>query len=378
MIENKVVAMLLAGGQGSRLKALTSKIAKPAVPFGGKYRIIDFALSNSTNSGINDIGILTQYKPYLLNTHIGIGTAWDYDRNNGGLRVLPPFTSEDGGRWYTGTANAIYENIDFIDELDPEYVLILSGDHIYKMDYRQLLKAHKGKKADVTIAVMEVPWEEASRFGIVNVDENNKIVEFDEKPKNPKNNMASMGIYMFNWKELRKYLIKDNKNKESDNDFGKNILPMMLSEGKAMYAWAFDGYWKDVGTVRSYWEANMDLLDRNNTLNIYDQNWRIYTKSKNLPPHYLSQTSIVKNSLINEGCLVRGEVTNSILFSEVEIEKGAMVNNSVVLSSCTIKKGAEVNNAVILEGVTIKENEKIGEAGDGNIYLVTDKGYTIE
>lgn len=378
MIENKVVAMLLAGGQGSRLKALTRKVAKPAVPFGGKYRIIDFALSNSTNSGINDIGILTQYKPYLLNTHIGIGTAWDYDRNNGGLRVLPPFTSEDGGRWYTGTANAIYENIDFIDELDPEYVLILSGDHIYKMDYRQLLKAHKEKNADVSIAVMEVPWEEASRFGIVNVNEENRIIEFDEKPKKPKNNMASMGIYMFKWKELRKYLVKDNKDKESENDFGKNVLPMMLNEGKAMYAWSFDGYWKDVGTVRSYWEANMDLLDRNNTLNIYDHKWRIYTKSKNLPPHYLGRSSIVRNSLINEGCLVKGEVTNSILFSEVDVEKGAKINNSVVLSNCTIMKGAEVNNAVILEGVTIKENEKIGEPGDGNIYLVTEKGYTVE
>lgn len=378
MIENKVVAMLLAGGQGSRLKALTRKVAKPAVSFGGKYRIIDFALSNATNSGINDIGILTQYKPYLLNTHIGIGTAWDFDRNNGGLRVLPPFTSEDGGRWYTGTANAIFENIDYLDELNPNYVLILSGDHIYKMDYRKLLKAHQDKRADVTLAVMEVPWEEASRFGIVNVDEDNKIVEFDEKPKKPKNNMASMGIYIFSWKELRKYLIKDNIDKESENDFGKNVLPLMLSEGKKMYAWSFDGYWKDVGTVRSYWEANMDLLDPNNSLNIYDNDWRIFTRSKNLPPHYLGRSSVVKNSLINEGCLVRGEVTNSILFSEVEIENGAKVNNSVILSNCIIKAGAEVNNAVLIEGVTIKEGEKIGEPGDGNIYLVTDKGFTRE
>ncbi len=378
MIENKVVAMLLAGGQGSRLKALTRKVAKPAVSFGGKYRIIDFALSNATNSGINDIGILTQYKPYLLNTHIGIGTAWDFDRNNGGLRVLPPFTSEDGGRWYTGTANAIFENIDYLDELNPNYVLILSGDHIYKMDYRKLLKAHQDKRADVTLAVMEVPWEEASRFGIVNVDEDNKIVEFDEKPKKPKNNMASMGIYIFSWKELRKYLIKDNIDKESENDFGKNVLPLMLSEGKKMYAWSFDGYWKDVGTVRSYWEANMDLLDPNNSLNIYDNDWRIFTRSKNLPPHYLGRSSVVKNSLINEGCLVMGEVTNSILFSEVEIEKGAKVNNSVILSNCIIKAGAEVNNAVLIEGVTIKEGEKIGEPGDGNIYLVTDKGFTRE
>lgn len=370
--------MLLAGGQGSRLKALTRKVAKPAVSFGGKYRIIDFALSNATNSGINDIGILTQYKPYLLNTHIGIGTSWDYDRNNGGLRVLPPFTSEDGGRWYTGTANAIFENIDYLDELDPEYVLILSGDHIYKMDYRMLLKTHMEKKADVTLAVMEVPWEDASRFGIVNVDEDNRVIEFDEKPKKPKNNMASMGIYMFSWKELRKYLIKDNKDKESSNDFGKNVLPLMLGEGKKMYAWVFDGYWKDVGTVRSYWEANMDLLDPNNKLNIYDTGWRIFTKSKNLPPHYLGRTSVVKHSLINEGCLVKGEVTNSILFSEVEVERGAKVNNSVILSKCTVKAGAEVNNAIIVEGVTINEGEKIGEVGDENIYLVTERGFTIE
>ena len=378
MVENKVVAMLLAGGQGSRLKALTKKVAKPAVPFGGKYRIIDFALSNATNSGISDIGILTQYKPYLLNTHIGIGTAWDYDRNVGGLRVLPPFTSEDGGRWYTGTGNAIFENIDFIDELDPQYVLILSGDHIYKMNYNLLLKAHKEKGADVTLAVMEVPWDEASRFGIVNVNEENKIVEFDEKPSKPKNNMASMGIYMFNWKDLRKYLIKDHKNKESDNDFGKNILPMMLNDNKSMYAWSFKGYWKDVGTVRSYWESNMDLLDPNNELDIYDKGWRIYTRNKNLPPHYISRGSVVKNSLINEGCIIRGEVNNSILFSEVVIDRGAKVNNSVILSACTIKTGAEINNAVILEGVTIKEGEIIGAIGDGNIYLVSDKGYTVE
>lgn len=378
MTVNKVVAMLLAGGQGSRLKTLTKKVAKPAVPFGGKYRIIDFALSNATNSGISDIGILTQYKPYLLNTHIGIGSSWDYDRNTGGLRILPPFTSEDGGRWYTGTANAIYENIDYIDEIEPEYVLILSGDHIYKMDYNELLDFHKEKSADVSIAVMEVSWEEASRFGIINTDESSKIVEFDEKPPVPKNNMASMGIYMFNWEELRKYLIMDNKDKSSDHDFGKDVLPKMLNDGKSMYAWNFKGYWKDVGTVRSYWEANMDLLDDKDTLNLYDRDWRIYTRNRNLPPHYIARGSIINNSLVNEGCHIMGEVNNSILFSEILIGKDAKVNNSVIHSDCVIEAGAEVNNAVVTEGVVIKSGEKIGAPKDGRIYLVTEEGIIIE
>lgn len=378
MIENKVVAMLLAGGQGSRLKELTKKIAKPAVPFGGKYRIIDFALSNAANSGIEDIGILTQYKPFLLNSHIGIGSAWDYDRNVGGLRILPPFTSEDGGRWYTGTANAVFENIDYIDEQDPEYVLILSGDHIYKMDYNELLDYHKENDTDVSIAVMEVPWDEASRFGIINVDKNNKIIEFEEKPENPKNNMASMGIYMFKWEVLRNYLIKDDENPESDNDFGKNVLPMMLAEGNKMFAWVFDGYWKDVGTVRSYWEANMDLLDPNNTLNLYDKDWRIYTKSRNLPPQYIARGSDIKDSLVNEGCYVMGEVKRSILFSDVIIEEGAIVKDSVILSNCVIKKGARIYNSVILEGVNIEENATIGSEGDSHIYMVSDKNIIKE
>ncbi len=378
MNEKKVVAMLLAGGQGSRLKTLTKDIAKPAVPFGGKYRIIDFPLSNAANSGIADIGVLTQYKPALLNNHIGIGSVWDYDRNIGGLRILQPFTSEDGGRWYTGTANAIFENIDYLEETNPEYVLILSGDHIYKMDYNELLDVHKEKGADVTIAVIEVPWEEASRFGILNVDETMKIVEFDEKPEHPKNNMASMGIYMFSWEKLKKYLIEDSKDKNSSHDFGKNVLPKMLADGNKMYAWMFKGYWKDVGTVRSFWQANMDLLGEVDYLNLYDKDWRIYTRSKNLPPQYIGQTAIISNSLVNEGCVVKGEVNNSILFSQAEIEEGAVVNNSVIMSRCVIKKGARVNNAVILEDMVIEGDKMIGKENVDEIYLVSTEGILIE
>ncbi len=378
MIENKVVAMLLAGGQGSRLKSLTKNIAKPAVPYGGKYRIIDFALSNAANSKIPNIGILTQYKPFKLNTHIGIGSAWDYDRNVGGLRILPPFTSEDGGRWYTGTANAIFENIDYLDEINPNYVLILSGDHIYKMDYNVLLEEHKMKGADVSIAVMKVPWDEASRFGILNVDEEDKIVEFDEKPENPKNNMASMGIYMFNWDVLREYLISDNKDPETNHDFGQNILPKMLEDGKEMFAWTFDGYWKDVGTVKSFWESNMDLLDETCTLNLYDKNWRIYTRSKNLPPHYVGKDTNIKNALINEGCIVEGNIDHSVLSSNVRIDKGALVHNSVILSDCIIESGAIIHNAVVDEGITVKANTIIGKADDTCIYLVSEDGIEVE
>jgi glucose-1-phosphate adenylyltransferase len=377
-MRKKVVAMLLAGGQGSRLKALTKNIAKPAVSFGGKYKIIDFPLSNATNSDIENIGILTQYKPFLLNSHIGIGSAWDYDRNIGGLRILPPFTSEDGGRWYTGTANAIYENIDYLDDINPEYVLILSGDHIYKMDYNHLLDYHLEKNADVTIAVMEVPWEEAPRFGILNVDADNKIVEFDEKPEEPKNNMASMGIYMFNWTQLRQALINDNQDPNSVHDFGKNILPKMLHEEKNMFAWSFKGYWKDVGTVTSFWEAHMDLLNPNSTLNIYDRNWRIYTRAKNLPPQFIAWGAEINNSLINEGCIVEGEVNNSILFSEAHIEKGAKVNNSVILSKCIIKENAFVNNAVVLEGVTVEAGTVIGDLESNSVYTVSENGVDVE
>lgn len=377
MIKKRVVAMLLAGGQGSRLKTLTKDIAKPAVPFGGKYRIIDFPLSNAANSGISDIAVLTQYKPALLNTHIGIGSIWDYDRNVGGLRMLQPFTSEDGGRWYTGTANAIYENLDFLEGLDPEYVLILSADHIYKMNYNDLLDEHIEKGADVTISVIEVPWDEASRFGIVNVDEEMKIVEFDEKPEEPKNNMASMGIYMFNWEKLRRYLKEDVKDPLSHHDFGKDILPKMLKDGNKLYAWNYKGYWKDVGTVRSYWQANMDLLDDEDYLDMYDKGWRIYTRSRNLPAQFISDQAVINNSLVNEGCKIKGEINSSIIFSEVMVEEGAEINNSVIMSGCVIGKNAKINNAVIVEGINVGEGEKVGESND-NIYLLSDEGILVE
>ena len=373
---NNTAAMLLAGGQGSRLKALTREMAKPVVPFGGKYRIIDFALSNSTNSEIKDIGVLTQYKPQLLNEHLGIGAAWDYDRNFGGLRILSPYYTEDGGRWFEGTASAIYENINYLDQVNPEYVLILSGDHIYKMDYRELLDVHKKKGADCTIAVMEVDWDEASRFGIMNTDEDGRIVEFEEKPENPKSNLASMGIYVFNWKVLRKELIKDYEDKDSTNDFGHDIIPKMLDQGSPLYVYKFDGYWKDVGTVRSFWQANLDLIDPNNELGIYDDNWRIYTKSLNLPPHRLGKNAVLTDTLVNEACIINGKVNHSVLFSEVEVEDGAEVYNSVLLNGVKVKSGVKVYNAVVAEHMEITED--IGKEDDNIVYLVSSEGIEEE
>lgn len=369
---NNMCCMLLAGGQGSRLKNMTKELAKPAVPFGGKYRIIDFALSNSTNSDIRDIGILTQYKPFKLNEHIGIGSAWDYNRNIGGLRILSPYSTESGGRWYEGTANAIFENLDYLDMISPDYVLILSGDHIYKMNYNILLDYHKRKAADVTIPVMTVLWEDASRFGIVNTDEDFKIEEFEEKPKNPKSNLASMGIYIFNYPLLKKALIEDNEDVNSDHDFGKNILPKLLKEGRNLYVWKFDGYWKDVGTIRSYWEANLDLLDPNNKLDLYDEDWKIYTKSENLPPHYISDDASVSKTLINEGCEICGNVENSVLFSGVKIEKDAVVKNSVILPYAEIASGAKVYNSVVLDKVKVSENMTIGNVEDNKVFLVSE------
>lgn len=370
--------MLLAGGQGSRLKALTKNTAKPAVPFGGKYRIIDFALSNATNSDIRDLGVLTQYKPFKLNEHLGIGAAWDYDRTNGGLKILSPYYSEEGGRWYAGTANAIYENIDYLDSINPQYVLILSADHIYKMDYNKLLETHKKQGAECTIAVMEVAWEEASRFGIMNTDETGRIVEFVEKPREPKSNLASMGIYIFNWKTLRRELIRDYNDKESSYDFGHDIIPNMLKAGLPLYVYRFTGYWKDVGTIRSYWQANLEMIDPNNGLDIYDKDWRIYTSTKNLPPHFISDEAKISQCLINEACTVKGNISNSVLFDNVRVESGAVIKNSVILSNSVIKKNAVVCNAVIAEDQVIEEGQVIGDEKDDHIILVADGEITRE
>lgn len=376
--QSGMVCMLLAGGQGSRLKALTRNTAKPAVPFGGKYRIIDFALSNATNSDIHDIGILTQYKPFRLNEHIGIGAAWDYDRTYGGLRLLSPFYSEEGGRWYDGTANAIYENMSYLDNLNPKYVLILSGDHIYKMNYNELLDVHIRKGAEATIAVMEVPWDEAPRFGIMNTDEENRILEFEEKPTKPKSNLASMGIYIFNWPTLRKALIEDYKDKNSTYDFGHDIIPKMLKAKMPLYVYRFKGYWKDVGTIKSYWEANLDMIDPNNGLNIYEKNWRIYTSAKNLPPHFIAQEAGVSNSLVNEACRVYGKVQHCVLFTNVTVEEGAEVRDSVILSGSVIQKGAKVVHAVVGENEVIRAGQEIGEDTSGAVYLVADGNVTEE
>lgn len=376
--QSGMVCMLLAGGQGSRLKALTRNTAKPAVPFGGKYRIIDFALSNATNSDIHDIGILTQYKPFRLNEHIGIGAAWDYDRTYGGLRLLSPFYSEEGGRWYDGTANAIYENMSYLDNLNPKYVLILSGDHIYKMNYNELLDVHIRKGAEATIAVMEVPWDEAPRFGIMNTDEEDRIIEFEEKPAKPKSNLASMGIYIFNWPTLRKALIEDYKDKNSTYDFGHDIIPKMLKAQMPLYVYRFKGYWKDVGTIKSYWEANLDMIDPNNGLNIYEKNWRIYTSAKNLPPHFIAQEAEVSNSLVNEACRVYGKVQHCVLFTNVTVEEGAEVRDSVILSGSVIQKGAKVVHAVVGENEVIRAGQEIGEDTSGAVYLVADGNVTEE
>lgn len=369
-MKKEMVAMVLAGGQGSRLKLLTKNNAKPAVPFGGKYRIIDFPLSNCTNSGIDTVGVLIQYKPQILNNYIGIGRAWDLDRNFGGISLLPPYMQENGGWWYKGTANSIYQNMDFIDEYDPEYVLILSGDHIYKMDYNEMLKYHKSHNADATIAVIEVSLEEASRFGIMNVREDKQIYEFEEKPAHPKSTLASMGIYIFNWKTLKKTLIEDEANPNSSNDFGKDIIPKLLGENCKLMAYPFKGYWKDVGTIESLWEANMDLINKDVDFDIYDKNWRIYSQAPNKPGQVIGDNAKIKNSLITEGCVIKGEVENSVLFSGVYIEEGAKVTNSVIMCDTRICKNSKVDRAIFGRKVLVKENLEV--AGKSEILLIEE------
>ena len=355
------IAMLLAGGQGSRLYALTKKLAKPAVPFGGKYRIIDFPLSNCVNSGIDTVGILTQYQPLLLNEYIGNGQPWDLDRLYGGVHVLPPYQTATGSDWYKGTANAIYQNINFIERYDPEYVLILSGDHIYKMDYGKMLEFHKDSNADCTIAVLEVPWEEASRFGIMTADENNVITKFEEKPKEPKSNLASMGIYIFTWEKLRKYLTEDEADKTSSNDFGKNIIPNMLADQQRMVAYPFEGYWKDVGTIDSLWESNMDLLDPNVPLELNDPEWRIYSRNPVMPPHYVAKGATIQNSLAAEGCNVYGTVDFSVLFAGVYVAPGATVRDSIIMPGARIEEGATVQYAIVAEDSVVGANSVVGQ-----------------
>lgn len=354
------IAMLLAGGQGSRLHVLTKRLAKPAVPYGGKYRIIDFTLSNCVNSGIDTVGVLTQYQPLELNEYIGNGQPWDLDRNHGGVHVLSPYQKATGSDWYKGTANAIYQNIHFIEGYDPDYIVILSGDHIYKMNYESMLDFHKQKCADCTIAVISVPWEEASRFGILDTDEEYKIREFAEKPEKPKSNLASMGVYIFNWKKLRQYLESNERDTAASKDFGKDIIPAMLADGQKMYAYPFTGYWKDVGTIDSLWEANMDLLDPKVPLELQDPSWKIYARNPVLPPQYLGNTANVQNSMIADGCNIFGTVDFSVLFAGVTVEEGAVVRDSIVMPGSVIKKGAFVQYAIVAEDCVVGENSFVG------------------
>ena len=354
--KKEVVAMLLAGGQGSRLGVLTKKIAKPAVPFGGKYRIIDFPLSNCINSGIEAVGVLTQYQPLVLNEYIGNGQPWDLDGTNSGVTCLSPYQAVEGADWYSGTANAIYQNISYIDRYNPEYVVILSGDHIYKMDYSKMIAAHKKNNADCTIAVIDVSLEEASRFGILNTYENGEIYEFDEKPAHPKSTKASMGIYVFSWNKLRKYLIEDEQNPDSDHDFGKNVLPLMLASGERMFAYGFEGYWKDVGTIDSLWDANMDILNPNINLDLKD----ICSRNRMLPPHHLGENAEIQNSLIADGCEVDGNLEFSILFSGVKVGKGAEINSSIIMPGAVIEEGAKVLYSIVAENAHIGKGAVIG------------------
>jgi len=366
MAEKELVGLLLAGGQGSRLGVLTSVTAKPAVLYGGKFRIIDFSLSNCINSGIDTVGVFTQYEPLELNAHIGIGKPWDLDRNRGGVTILSPYLRNENEEWFTGTANAVYQNIHYIDKVDPEYVVVLSGDHIYKMNYAKMLQAHKEKKADVTISGFEIPIEEASRFGIMNTEASGRIYEFEEKPEKPKNNMASMGVYIFTWQVLRDYLLRDAADEASSNDFGKNIIPKMLEEEKSMYAYEFEGYWKDVGTIQSYWASNMDLIKRIPDFNLFDPDWKIYTRNPVMPAHYIGKTGDVKTSIVAEGCMICGTVRNSVVFPGVVVKEGALVEDSIIMSKCVIGKGSRVIKSILAEQVQVEDYVVIGE-GDETI-----------
>ena len=358
MIKKEMIAMLLAGGQGSRLGVLTSKVAKPAVAFGGKYRIIDFPLSNCINSGIDTVGVLTQYQPLRLNSHIGIGIPWDLDRNVGGVTVLPPYEKSTSSEWYTGTANAIYQNLEYMEQYNPEYVLILSGDHIYKMDYKIMLDYHKANNADITIAAMPVPIEEASRFGIVVTDSDNRITEFEEKPANPKSNLASMGIYIFSWKVLKDALIKLKD--QNGCDFGKHVIPYCFENNKRIFAYEYNGYWKDVGTLSSYWEANMELVDIIPVFNLYEEFWKIYTKTDAIPPQYVSSDGFIEKSIIGDGAEIYGKIFNSVIGSGVVIEEGAEVRDSIIMQDTVIGKNSKVYKSIIAEEVTIGDNVELG------------------
>lgn len=371
MRKTECLGLILAGGQGSRLKSLTRTVAKPAVPFGGKYRIIDFPLSNVSNSGIATCAICTQYKPLELHSYLGNGAAWDLDRNGGGLFVLPPYAREKGGDWYRGTADAVYQNLNFIDLVDPEYIIILSGDHIYTMNYAWMLESHKNNNADVTIGVFEVPWEEASRFGIMATDkETGRIVEFQEKPKEPKSNLASMGIYIFTTSFLKKYLLEDGENENSSHDFGNDLIPKMLNDGARLFSYAFDGYWKDVGTIESLWLANMDLLEDTPPFEL-NGDWKIYSSNPSMPPHYVGPDAVVKRSMISEGAKILGEVEHSVIFPGAIVGKGAKVTNSVIFPGTVIEDGAFVNYAILAQDVTIKAGAKV-EGKEGEIFVVAE------
>ena len=373
MASNEIVALILAGGQGARLGVLTKYLAKPAVPFGSRYRIIDFPLSNCTNSGIETVGVMTQYQPLALNTYIGNGHPWDLDRTNGGTFILPPYQSTSRSDWYKGTANAIYQNIDFIEDYDPKNVLILSGDHIYKMDYAKMMRSHIKENADATIAVFEVPWEEAPRFGIMNADERGRITEFEEKPKNPKSNLASMGVYIFKWKILRDLLIADEGDDRSSHDFGKNIIPDMLAAGNPLYAYRFCGYWKDVGTIFSLWEANMDILDRPEEIDFRDRDWRIYSKNPVKPAHYIAEGAQVINSALTDGCNIYGTVEHSVLSNSVTVEKGAIVRDSILMPGVTVQAGAYLDKCIVEFGTIIGKKVRAGASVSGSCRYANPK-----